>query len=137
MRTVVQPVHKFSGRWSLLCHASGTFEGLVHGGPQAKSKTEASNTDADERSRDSLSCLGGTMTSGTSLVGIATFERTRHAACDAKLPGPRPTGDDRGFVRLRETMAAEATGLGTLVSPHTFRHYFSRTCWRAVKMMYA
>ena len=27
------------------------------------------------------------MTSGTSLVGIATFEQTTHAACDAKLLG--------------------------------------------------
>src|SRR5262249_30854027 len=28
---------------------------------------------------------GGTMTSGTSLGGIVTFEETTHAACDAKL----------------------------------------------------
>ena len=30
---------------------------------------------------------GGTMTSGTSLVGIATFEQATHAACASKLLG--------------------------------------------------
>ena len=42
------------------------------------------------------------MTSGTSLVGIATFEQTTHAACVAKLLGRSPeTATPEDLCRIK------------------------------------
>ena len=79
------------------------------------------------------------MTSGTSLVGIATFEQTTQAACVAKLLGRSPetvTPEDLRPLKVHlrnragEFMAAEAAGSARWSLHVLCATHLSRAGWR-------